>query len=134
MTFYKIEHCLLVLDILRSSKPFKIIYFRGYFTGAYIIWICRVIDVPIPQQMFFVRPVSTVRPSSVNYNLRGRYHTISGYNMLLRCNHGLTTEICLTIKKCCPIGTSITLHFLMMNFHCIDEKKIIAYIIVFKLL
>ena len=29
------------------------------------------------------RPVSAVRPSSVTENLRGRYHTISGYDMLL---------------------------------------------------
>ena len=26
---------------------------------------CRVIDVPIPQTIFIVRPVSAVRPSSV---------------------------------------------------------------------
>ena len=31
----------------------------------------RVIDVPMPQTMFIVRPVSAVKPSSVTANLRG---------------------------------------------------------------
>ena len=31
-------------------------------------------------KIFIVRPVSAVKPSSVTENLRGRYHTISGYD------------------------------------------------------
>ena len=38
---------------------------------------------PIPRGIYFIRrPISGVRPSSVSDNLRGRYHTISGYDML----------------------------------------------------
>ena len=45
---------------------------------------CRVTDVPIPQwNIFIVRPVSAVRPSSVADNLRGRYHKKWGCDMLL---------------------------------------------------
>ena len=48
---------------------------------------------------FIVSPDSTIRPSSLTDNLRGRYHTISG------------------------IGTSFTLHLIMINFRYIDDKK-----------
>ena len=73
----------------------------------------EVNDEPIPQwNLFIVKPVSAVRPSSVTDNLRGRYHTISGCDMLL--------------IDPCGIGTSFTLHLLMMNFHCIGEVKIIS--------
>ena len=38
---------------------------------------------------------------------------------------GLAAETGLTIKTFyCGIGTSLTIHLVMMNFHYIDEKKI----------
>ena len=58
---------------------------------------CRVIEVPIPQKIFIVRPVSAVRPSSVTDNLRGRYHSILGHDILLN------------------FFTSISLHLLIKN-------------------
>ena len=36
----------------------------------------------IPQKNVYANPVSVVRPSSVTDNLRERYHTISGYDIL----------------------------------------------------
>ena len=40
---------------------------------------------------------------------------------------GLTAETGLRIEKnYCGIGTSFTLHLIMMNFHYIDEKKMIS--------
>ena len=46
-----------------------------------------------------VRPISAVRPSSITYNLRGRYHTISGYDSfkLSVTEDGITAESGLTI-------------------------------------
>ena len=43
---------------------------------------CRVNNEPIP-----FRPVLTVRPSSVTDNLRGGYHTFSGYDMYMTCTY-----------------------------------------------
>ena len=64
---------------------FRIFFFRIYF--LFVMWklIMRrreVIDVPIPWIIFIVRPVLAIRPSSETKNLRGRYHTILGYDML----------------------------------------------------
>ena len=39
-------------------------------------------DEPIPQEIFIVRPVSAVTPSSVTENLRLEYHIMSGYVMV----------------------------------------------------
>ena len=69
-----------------------------------------------------MRSVSAVRPSSVTDSLRGRYHTISGYDALLS-----KKLLGLTITKFyCGIDKSFTLHLLMMNFYYVDEKKIIS--------
>ena len=70
---------------------------------------CRVKDVPIPHKnVFIVRPVLAVRPSSVTDNLRGGY-IILGHNY----EKGLTAESHLTIKTFLyGIGTSFTLHLI----------------------
>ena len=36
-----------------------------------------------PRKIFIAIPVLTARPSSVTDNLRGRYQTISGYDILV---------------------------------------------------
>ena len=74
-----------------------------------------------------VRPVSAVRPSLVTDNLRGRipsmtmlYPEMVWYLplKLSLIEDGLTAENGLTIKKInCGIGTSFTLHLLVINLH-----------------
>ena len=49
-------------------------------------------------KLFIVWLVSAFRPTSVNDNLRERYHTILGYDMLSVSEGGLTAETSLTIK------------------------------------
>ena len=58
---------------------------------------CRAKNEPFPREHFYCS--TGVRPFSANDNLRGRYHTISGYDMLI-----------------------FTLHLIVMNV----EKKIMS--------
>ena len=62
-----------------------------------------------------------IHTSSVNDNLRGRY--VASSCQLLK--------VYVFYLLCCGrnysgIGTSFTLHLIMMNFHKIDENKIIS--------
>ena len=54
--------------------------------------------------VFIVRPVLSIRPYSVTDNLRGRYHTVSGYDITIELVHHLPNTI--------------------TNFYYIDEKNI----------
>ena len=78
---------------------------------------CRVKNVPTPQDnFFFVSPVWVVRPSPVTDNLRGGQYTISGNKM---------------IYLPCGIGALLTLNLIMINFHYINEKKLIKVIFIY---
>ena len=72
------------------------------------------------RKIIIVRLVSAVRPSSVTDNLRGRCHTISGYEML----HFIfqdATQVDSSERLVVPF------HYLIIktNIHYIDVKKII---------
>ena len=94
---------------------------------------CGVNSAPTPRKSILIFiSVSAVRPS-VTVNKLGRYRTILSYKKLELVKlsvtkDGLTAETGLRIKKySCGIGTLITLHLIIMNFHFIDEKKIIIF-------
>ena len=60
-----------------------------YIVIVYLIFFISLWNItkstsPIKMKIFIVKSVSAVRPSSATDNLRRRYGTISGYNVLLK--------------------------------------------------
>ena len=93
------------------------------------IWDVGSIMCQYHNKIFIFRPGS----AAVTDNLRGGiWYPISGYEMLLWCN-SLPLKLSITEdgqadeKKCNDINLTVELaHLNTMNFHYIDEKKIMS--------
>ena len=72
-------------------------------------------------KIFIVKSVSAGRPPSVTDILRGRYDTISGYDMLPN-SQNCSNNKNLTVELAYPLPHP---RLIMMKFHSIDKKEII---------
>ena len=68
-------------------------------------------------EIFIVRSVSVVGPSSVTHDLRGRYHTISSYDMLLQYS-SLPLKLAVT-EDGQTAKTGLTIKIYLWNWHII---------------